>query len=196
MVKLFYQGHGSLRFTVQDGRVIYFDPYAGEGYDQPADVVLVTHDHHDHNKLDLITQKESCRIITHKEALEGGKHNCFSFDGIEIVAVEARNLMHNPKKCVGFILTLDGVRIYCSGDTSKTKQMQEFAAQKIDYALFCGDGLFNMGPKEAAECARIVGAKHNVLIHTKPKALFDLEKAQKWDAPNKLIIQPGEEIEL
>jgi hypothetical protein len=53
-----------------------------------------------------------------------------------------------------------------------------------------------MGPKEAAECAEIVGAKHNILIHVKPHALFDLAKAQKWNAPNKLIIQPDEEIEL
>ena len=196
MAKLLYQGHGSIRITAQDGRVLYLDPYAGEGYDKPADIVLVTHGHYDHNKVDLITQKESCRVITNKEALEGGKHNSFLFDGIEVEAVEAQNLMHSSKACVGFIITLDGVRIYCSGDTSKTKQMQSFAAREIDYALFCGDGIFNMGPKEAAQCAEIIGAKHNILIHVKPKALFDLAKAQKWTAPNKLIIQPGEEIEL
>jgi L-ascorbate metabolism protein UlaG (beta-lactamase superfamily) len=97
MVKLLYQGHGSLRFTAQDGRVIYVDPYAGEGYDQPADFVLVTHEHHDHNKVELITQKAGCKIITNKEALAGGKHNVFSFDGIDIEATEASNLMHNSK---------------------------------------------------------------------------------------------------
>ncbi|MCL1977911.1 MAG: MBL fold metallo-hydrolase [Candidatus Bathyarchaeota archaeon] len=196
MAKLLYQGHGSYRITAQDGRIIYVDPYAGEGYDVPADIVLITHGHHDHNKLELITQNEGCRVITNKEALAGEKHNSFSFNGIEIEATEARNFMHSSKSCVGYIITLDGVRIYCSGDTSKTKQMQELAKQEIDYALFCGDGKFNMGPKEAAECAKLVGAKHNILIHVKPGALFDLAKAQKWEAPNKLIIQPGEEIEL
>jgi len=196
MAKLLYQGHGSYRITAQDGRIIYVDPYAGEGYDVPADIVLITHGHHDHNKLELITQNEGCRVITNKEALAGEKHNSFLFNGIEIEATEARNLMHSSKSCVGYIITLDGVRIYCSGDTSKTKQMQELAKQEIDYALFCGDGKFNMGPKEAAECAKLVGAKHNILIHVKPGALFDLAKAQKWEAPNKLIIQPGEEIEL
>ena len=45
MPKLFYQGHGSFRLTANDGRVIYVDPYAGEGYDLPADIILVSHQH-------------------------------------------------------------------------------------------------------------------------------------------------------
>jgi 3-oxoacyl-[acyl-carrier protein] reductase len=40
------------------------------------------------------------------------------------------------------------------------------------------------------------GAKHNIPIHLKPGALFDRKKADKWDAPNKLIVEPGQEIEL
>ncbi|MDR1993422.1 MAG: MBL fold metallo-hydrolase [Nitrososphaerota archaeon] len=196
MAKLLYQGHGSLRIIARDGRVIYLDPYAGGGYDRPADIVLVTHGHSDHNKVELLTQNKGCEIITYREALAGGRHNRFLFDGIEIEATEARNLTHNIKACVGFIIALDGVRVYCSGDTSKTKQMQELANREIDYALFCGDGIFNMGLKEAAQCARMVKAKHNIVIHVSLRALFDLSKAQKWDAPDKLIIQPGEEIEL
>jgi len=38
MAKLLFQGHGSFRITADDGRVIYVDPYAGEGYDLPADL--------------------------------------------------------------------------------------------------------------------------------------------------------------
>ena len=44
MAKLLYQGHGSYRITADDGRVLYVDPYDGEGYDKPADIVLITHD--------------------------------------------------------------------------------------------------------------------------------------------------------
>jgi L-ascorbate metabolism protein UlaG (beta-lactamase superfamily) len=196
MPKLLYQGHGSYRLTADDGRVIYVDPFAGEGYDAPADLILVTHQHRDHNQVQICARKQSYRVITNNEALAEGTHKSFDVGGIIIKAVEAKNLMHNPKRCVGYIINLDGVGIYASGDTSKTKQMETFASLGLDYAIFPGDGKFNMGLKEAAECARIVGAKHNIIIHLKPGKLFDREKAEKWDAPNKLIVEPGQEIRL
>lgn len=196
MAKLYYQGHGSYRITADDGRVMYIDPFAGDGYDLPADIILVTHQHPDHNKIELVTQKPGCRIITNEEALAGGKHNSFDLDGILVEAVEAKNMAHNPKECVGYIIIVDGVKIYASGDTSKTDSMKSFAQRELDYALFPLDGFFNMGLKEGAECARIVAAKHNIPIHLKPGGLFDRPKADKWDAPNKLIIEPGEEIKL
>ena len=196
MAKLYYQGHGSYRITADDGRVMYIDPFAGDGYDLPADIILVTHQHPDHNKIELVTQKPDCRIISNEEALAGGKHNSFDLDGILVEAVEAKNMAHNPKECVGYIITVDGIKIYASGDTSKTEQMQSFAQRELDYALFPLDGFFNMGLKEGAEYARIVAAKHNIPIHLKPGGLFDRQKADKWDAPNKLIIEPGEEIKL
>lgn len=195
MPKLLFQGHGSLRLTADDGRVIYIDPFKGKGYDLPADMILVTHQHNDHNKIKLCAKKPDCRIITNAEALAGGSHNSFDIDGILIQAVEASNKNHDPKLCVGYIITIDGVKIYASGDTSKTKQMESFAALELDYALFPGDGFFNMGPEEAAECALIIGAKHNILIHLKPGESIR-KKGEKWNAPNKLIIEPGEEIEL
>jgi L-ascorbate metabolism protein UlaG (beta-lactamase superfamily) len=159
-------------------------------------LILVSHQHGDHNQVGLCTQKPNCKIISNMEALEGGKHNVFDIDGIQIQAVEAYNKNHNPAECVGFIITMDGVKIYACGDTSKTAQMEAFADMGLDYAIFCGDGFYNMGLEEAAECARLIKAKHNIIIHLKPKALFDRELAEKWDAPNKLIIEPNEEIML
>jgi len=196
MAKLLYQGHASYRLTAKDGVVMYIDPYAGKGYDLPADIILVSHQHDDHNQVKLITQKPGCVIISNVEALAGGKHNKFSLHGIEVEAVEARNKNHSPDECVGFIITIDGLKLYFSCDTSKTEQMASFAARKLDYAFLCCDGFYNMGLEEAAEAAVLIGARHNVPVHLKPGELFDRAIAEQFKGPNRLIIEAGEEKEL
>ncbi|MCL1858799.1 MAG: MBL fold metallo-hydrolase [Oscillospiraceae bacterium] len=196
VTKMLYQGHASFRITASDGTVIYLDPYAGDGYDVPADIILVTHQHNDHNNIKLVTQKEGCKITSNKEALEGGTHNTFSVKNIEIEAVKAENNNHNPKDCVGYIITVDGIKIYFAGDTSKTDQMDKFSEKEIDYALLPCDGVYNMNAEEAAECAKIIGAKHNIPMHTKVGELFDREIAENFDAPDRLIAEAGEEIIL
>ena len=50
-----------------EGVVIYVDPYAGEGYDMPADIVIVTHEHSDHNQVDFVTLKDDGVILTRRE---------------------------------------------------------------------------------------------------------------------------------
>lgn len=194
--KLLYQGHASFRITAADGTVIFVDPYAGEGYDLPADIVLITHQHQDHNKLDLVKRKPGCRVITNVGALEGGVYNSFNVNGVEIEAVEAGNQNHDPAECVGYIITVDGIKIYAAGDTSKTEAMGGFAARKLDYALLPCDGIFNMDAAEAAECAELIGARHNIPIHMKPGELFDRAIAEAFTAPNRLILEAGEEIAL
>ena len=196
---LLYQGHGSLRITTAQGRVIYVDPYAGEGYDKPADLILITHAHSDHTATNLIRNRNpGCRIITYREALEGGKHRRFDLDYISVEAVEAGyNRNHNAGECVGYILTLpDGITVYVSGDTSETPQMPLLADRSIDYAFFCCDGIYNMDLDEAAKCASITGAKHNIPYHMAPGRLFDKSRAERFNAPGRLIITAGEEIEL
>ncbi|MDR1016014.1 MAG: MBL fold metallo-hydrolase [Coriobacteriales bacterium] len=199
MAKLYYQGHGSYRITSAAGKVIYVDPYAGDGYGPLADLVLVTHQHFDHNRLDLVHLKQGARVITNFEALAGGVHQTYYLDWAKVEATWAENAHHDPNDCVGFILSLDGVSLYCSGDTSKYAAMADLAARHLDYAILPGDGIYNMNLAEAAECAELIGAKHNIIIHLSPDGpdpLFDLAKAEVWTAPNKLIIKPGEEIEL
>jgi len=194
--KLLYQGHGSYRIMAADGRVIYIDPYVGEGYDMNADILLVSHQHGDHNRTALVTQKPGCKVITNVEALAGGKHNTFDVGGIVIEAVEASNANHDPKQCVGFILTVDGIKIYIAADTSKTQSMESFAARKLDYALLPIDGQYNMDAKEAAECAKLIGAKVNIPVHMKPGELFDRKRAETFNAPGRRIVEAGEEIDL
>ena len=196
MPKLLYQGHGSFRLTSNDGVVVFIDPYVGAGYDTPADIILVTHQHDDHNKVGLITKKDNCDVITNAEALLGGKHNSFSINGINIEAVEAENKNHPSDQCVGFIVEVDGLKLYFSGDTSKTAQMSDFAIRELDYAFLCSDGIYNMGLEEASECAKLIKAKHNVPVHIKPGELFDRTLAEQFTGPNRLILEAGEERDL
>ena len=199
--KLLYLGHASLRIVTPEGKVIYIDPFAGDEYDLAADMILVTHGHYDHNALEKVENRNSdCQIITWEEALAEGEHQTFNLDYVTVEAVEAGyNKNHDVRECVGYILTLsDGVTIYVSGDTSRTEQMPLLAEREIDYAFYCCDGVYNMGLEEAAECADLVGAKHNTPYHIIPpnEGLFDMEKAEQFQAENRLIIEAGEEIEL
>lgn len=200
--KLLYMGHASLRLTTPEGKVIYIDPYAGDGYAPAADLILVTHSHFDHTALDKVANRApDCRVITWKEALAGGKHQTFDLDYATVEAVEAGyNRNHSVKECVGYVLTLsDGVRVYVSGDTSKTKQMPALAEKQIDYAFFCCDGVYNMDLDEAAECAALVGAKHSIPYHVIAASggtTFDRARAEQFAAEGRLILEPGEEIEL
>lgn len=196
---LLYMGHASIRVVTGDDKVIYIDPYAGEGYDLPADLILVTHDHYDHNNVDLITERsDDCRVITQKEALEEGD---FDLGYVTVEAVEAgNNPNHSISECVGYVLTFaDGKSVYVSGDTSTTDQMAELAKKHIDYAFFCCDGVYNMDLEEAAECAALVQAKHNIpyhIVEAEDPDHFDAERAEQFAAPDKMVLQPGDEITL
>lgn len=196
MAKLLFQGHGSFRIISEDNIVIYFDPYAGEGYDVPADLVLVTHQHGDHNQVQLVTKKPDCVIIQNQDALKDGEYQSFHVKGVHVQAVPAYNKNHSREEAVGYVITVDGIKIYGAGDTSSTKEMAEMATLKLDYALLTTDGVYNMDPMEASACAELIGAKHAIPIHMKPGELFDMEMAEKFTAKNRLIVKAGEEIEL
>ena len=200
--RLLYMGHASLRITTPEGKVIYIDPYAGQGYEPAADLILVTHGHYDHFDMDKVANRNpDCRIITWQEALADGTHQTFDLGFAAIEAVEAgNNQYHSTDECVGYIVVLtDGTSVYVTGDTSTTQQMPSLAEKEIDYAFFCCDGIYNMDLEEAAQCAELVGAKHNTPYHMTAAdsgALFDRTRAEQYKVPNLLIIEDGQEIEL
>ena len=197
--RLLYQGHGSLRIVTGEGKVIYIDPYAGEGYDLPADLILVTHGHQDHTATDLIRNRnDGCRTITYKEALVNGEYKTFDLGFAVVEAVQAgNNKNHDIRVCVGWVITLpDGMTVYATGDTSETEQMAELAGRKINYAFFVCDGKYNMDMDEAIACAKLVNAQHSIPYHMAPGKLFDRKRAEMFEVPNRLIVSAGEEITL
>lgn len=198
--KLLYMGQASIRIITVEGKVIYIDPYAGNQYDLPADLILVTHGHFDHCAIDKVTNRnEGCQIITHKEAVIDGEHQVFDLPYVHVEAVEAGfNRWHDVKECVGYVLTFSkGYSVYVTGDTSTTDQMSRMADMHIDCAFWCTDGVFSMGPEEAARCAEMVKARYNIPYHNDTSNsgfMFDVEKAKQFPVENLFVLLPGEEI--
>lgn len=134
--ELLYQGQASMRVVTDEGKVIYIDPYVGEGYDLPADLILVTHAHYDHNGVDRIESRNpDCQVITWKEAIQDGEHQVFDLGYVTVEAVEAGyNRWHDVSECVGYVLTFsNGRSIYVTGDTSTMEQMPDMAEMEIDF---------------------------------------------------------------
>ena len=197
--RLLYQGHGSLRIVTADDKVIYIDPYAGEGYDLPADLILVSHGHPDHSAVDLIESRNAgCQVIYNTDALVDGEYKTYDLGYVTVEAVQAgNNRNHDINECVGWLVTLPGdISVYASGDTSTTEQMAELADRDIHYAFFVCDGRFNMDMEEAIACANLVQARHSIPYHMAPGVLFDQVRAESFVVPGQLIIPAGEEIVL
>ncbi len=196
MAELLYQGHGSLRMTTESGKVIYIDPFAGKGYDVPADLILVTHQHHDHNCIGLPAKNPDCVIWQNFDALKDGEYRILRLDFAYVEAVEAYNHHHKKSECVGYIVTADGVSVYFAGDTGETGQMSGMAGRSLDYAVLPMDFIYTMDIPETVRCAKLIAAKHTIPVHMSPGKLFDSDRAGQFTAPGALIIKPGEMIQL
>ena len=206
MARMLYQGHGSYRFVLNDGTVVYVDPFAGQGYDAPADVVFSTHEHGDHNQVNKMPHNAGCDTFRAAD-VHPDKDTYLTVEshGVKATAVQAYNKNHAAESCVGYVLEFDGLKFYASGDTSTTDDMRsgKLKALGLDYAAFPGDGFYNMSVEEAASCAELVGAKHSIPVHLVPGAdpndpaqLFSRERAERFEVEGALIVEAGQEIEL
>ena len=174
--------HASIQINY-NGLEIQVDP-VGKGmkpetdYSQfpKADIILVTHEHHDHFDSDAIAQltKASTKIYlnpaVHKmfgsgKALKNGDKVKYAND-ITIEAVPAYNTtpgreqFHPKGRDNGYILTLDGMRIYIAGDTEDIPEMANI--KDISIAFLPCNQPYTMTIEQAANAAKII----------KPKVLF------------------------
>jgi L-ascorbate metabolism protein UlaG (beta-lactamase superfamily) len=185
-------GHSSVKIKTAEGAVIYIDPYYEGDYSEKADIILVSHEHSDHNKVNLCQQNEGCLVLRVKETIntKNMTYNTFEYKGVKIEPVPAENKNHSIKSTTGFVLTFDGITVYHAGDTSKLDQMAALKERSIDYAFFPIDGKYNMNAAEAMECAALVGARHNTPMH-----YFDADPST-FQPENLLPIAYGEMVEL
>lgn len=201
-VTLTYYGRASVKIKTAAGLVVYIDPFKGD-YSEPADLVLVTHGHDDHNAVAKVAKKAQCVVAAPDGAVEGKsiavfEGKLFEAAGVKVEPVAAYNKNHARGESVGYLLAIGGLVVYHSGDTSRVPEMSVLAPRKIDWALLCSDGYWNMGPAEAAECAKLVGAKRSIPIHSSPNGLSDAanEKAFAAAAPGGRIVPVGGSIAL
>ena len=157
----------SIRIESTEGTVIYLDPLGIEGEPKDADVILLTHAHHDHFSPDDIAKirKDSTKVVVpssmkgdmEKNGYDLQDYLCMeagdmiSAAGIYIKAVPAYNKLKpfHPRRngWIGYVLTVDDAKIYVAGDTDALK---ENTSIECDIAMVPIGGTYTMNPKEAA----------------------------------------------
>lgn len=153
--------------------VIYADPLGINDDVHDADYILITHDHYDHFSLEDIEKvaksdsilvvpermqgkaQEVAVIVGRIETVKPGVYR--EMNGLEFETVPAYNILKafHPKSAgwVGYILRIDGRRIYIAGDTDATKEAKEV---KCDIALVPIGGTYTMDAKKAAELVNAI----------------------------------------
>jgi len=179
--------HASIRMEY-DGKEIEIDPVTKLGdktiaYSTmpKADYIFVTHEHRDHfdkeaievltgEKTQLITNKRCAEMLGYGEIMVNGQESIF--DDIKVEAVPAYNIsegrtqFHPKGRDNGYILTIDGLRIYIAGDTEDIPEMQDI--KDIDIAFMPCNQPYTMTTEQLVKAAKMV----------KPKVLFPYHYGQ------------------
>ena len=165
-----------------DNKKIYIDPYdlsEEPTYDDKADILLITHEHFDHcspddikkvlqsDSITLIPEnlslpfKGDARRIAEGEVLADG----LEIKGIRIEVVPAYNLnkpYHPRGSGVGYIVELEGTRIYHAGDCDFFPEMKTI---RTDVALLPIGGTYTMDEEEAASATAAISPKFVIPMH-------------------------------
>ena len=160
-----------------EGLRIYVDPVrklGGREIDYSAlpkaDFVLVTHEHGDHFDKDLlagmkgevITNERCAGMLGYGSVMSNGDGMSVRED-IHIDAVPAYNIsegrtqFHPKGRDNGYILSLDGLRIYIAGDTEDIPEME--GIKDIDIAFLPCNQPYTMTPEQLVNAARVINPK-------------------------------------
>ena len=157
----------SIRIRCGTGTV-YADPFRMKISPHDADIVLITHDHYDHfspEDLAKVINPATILVVPEKVADKAAAFSAqvkaietvlpgqqYQIAGLSLETVPSYNRIKpfHPKKngWVGYLLDLDGQRVFIAEDTDKTT---ENSTVQCDIALVPVGGKFTMDAKEAAE---------------------------------------------
>lgn len=180
--KITHLGHASFKIASEAG-VIYLDPFKLPSESEKADFVFITHEHFDHcspEDLEKILKEDTVIVAPAEcapkikgkfESVKPGEKKIVG--SIEVEAIPAYNLNkfrepgvpYHPKEDgkVGYILTVDGERLYCAGDTDFIPEMKSL--DNIDIALLPVSGTYVMTSEEAAQAANALQPKMVIPMH-------------------------------
>lgn len=187
--------HGSLAVDFE-GVSIQIDPVTKLGKETDyatvfpkADFILVSHEHGDHldaSAIEALT-KEGTRLIMNQrscdqygsgEAMANGQKLQLTKD-IVLEAVpaynttEGRENFHPKGNGNGYVLTIDGLRIYVAGDTEVTPEMADL--KDIDVALLPVNQPYTMTVEQCVEAASIIKPKVLIPYHFSNTDLSSLQ---------------------
>ena len=177
-IELFTQSSIRIRSGQQ---LIYVDPFSMRESPHDADYILITHDHYDHfSPEDIEKVSMDSTVLFVPEKMEGqarresgidkvhtvcpGEH--YSFDQLEFDTIPAYNKLKpfHPKSSgwVGYLLNINGKKIYIAGDTDKNKENQKVTC---DIAMVPIGGTFTMDAKAAAKLINIIKPEIAIPTH-------------------------------
>ncbi len=163
-----------------DVGTIYIDPFKIDDETHDADFILITHDHYDHFSPDDIAKvkKESTILVVPEKMLakaqkadvkeiETVKPGTYHELGdLEFETIPMYNILKpfHPKTAgwCGYVLKIDGKRIYVAGDIDAIKEAKEVIC---DIALVPIGGTYTMDAKKAAELVNEINPEITIPVH-------------------------------
>lgn len=180
-MELTYYGHSCI--LLKGARTVLVDPFFPEGMTPPpADIVAVTHGHADHMgaavdlKLPTVAINEVAKYLKSKGIPAEGMNigGTITVEGVAFHMVQAvhsswieeAGIGCNGGGAAGFVIGMEGKRVYHAGDTALFSDMKLIGELcHPDVALLPIGGRFTMGPEEAMIAAQYIGAPLVIPIH-------------------------------
>jgi L-ascorbate metabolism protein UlaG (beta-lactamase superfamily) len=163
----------------QDGLVVYIDPWGTSPDDPPADVIFLTHAHHDHfqpHEIQRLTD-DGTAIVAPKDIADEltgsvtavGPGESHEIAGVRFETVPAYNIveerldMHPQKNnWVGYVIELGGHTYYHAGDTDALPELETL---RTEVAMVPIGGTYTMDYREAAGLVKAMQPNLAVPMH-------------------------------